>query len=239
MTRILVIQFDPDKTGGRIEDGMRAAGAELVRVMASDPIPDATAFDGLLVLPSLFDPVDDRPEVHGARAAIIAARAEGIPVLGVCLGGQLVAQTAGAEIYRSQPELGIHPVRTTPAAQDDPLLIGIPEAYDSFHAHAFAFRPVPEATVLIESDACCQAMRIGDRAWAFQCHPECSLEWELGLADAIEYDYSTGVPENTAHFFREAGVQPDELRRRAVELDELHTEIGEGIGRRFVEVCGA
>ena len=53
MTRILVIQFDPDKTGGRIEDGMRAAGAELVRVMASDPIPDAAAFDGLLVLPSL------------------------------------------------------------------------------------------------------------------------------------------------------------------------------------------
>ena len=165
MTRILVIQFDPDKTGGRIEDGMRAAGAELVRVMASDPIPDAAAFDGLLVLPSLFDPVDDRPEVHGARAAIIAARAEGIPVLGVCLGGQLVAQTAGAEIYRSQPELGIYPVRTTPAAQDDPLLAGIPAVYDSFHAHAFAFGPVPDATVLIESDACCQAMRIGDRAW--------------------------------------------------------------------------
>jgi GMP synthase-like glutamine amidotransferase len=239
MTRILVIQFDPDKTGGRIEVGMTAAGGELVRVMASEPIPDVAGFDGLVVLPSLLDPVDDRPEVHGARAAILAARAHGIPVLGVCLGGQLVAQAAGAEIYRSQPELGIHPVRTTPAAQDDPLLAGIPEAYDSFHAHAFAFRPVADATVLIETDACCQAMRIGDRTWAFQCHPEATLEWELGLADAIERDYSTGVPENTARFFREAGVQPDELRRRAVELDALHAEIGGTIGRRFVELCGA
>ena len=55
-------------------------------------------------------------------------------------------------------------MRTTPAAQDDPLFSGIPAEYDSFHAHAFAFRPVEGATVLIESDACCQAMRIGDIA---------------------------------------------------------------------------
>ena len=62
-------------------------------------------------------------------------------------------EDAGAEIYRSTPELGTHPVRTTPAAQDDPLFTGIPAEHQSFHAHAFAFEPVEGATVLIESDA--------------------------------------------------------------------------------------
>ena len=235
--RILSIQNDPDKDGGRVARGLRDAGAEVVTAMAYEEIPDVAEFDGLVVLPGLDDPIDDKPAVHAARDAIVEARRRGIPVLGICLGGQLLAQSEGAEIYRSTPELGLHPVRTTPAAQDDPLLAGVPADYVSFHAHAFAFTPVPGAEVLIESDACCQAMRIGDRAWAFQCHPEVTLEWELGLADAIERDYSTGVPEVTARFFREAGVEPADLRTRGPELDALHAQIGEGIGRGFAGVC--
>jgi GMP synthase-like glutamine amidotransferase len=135
--RILVVQNDDDKHAGRIGLAMEAAGAELTIAMAYGPIPSAADFDGLVVLPGLGDPVDDEQAIHDARDAIIEAKALQRPVLGVCLGGQLLAQSAGAEIYRSAPELGIHPVRTTPAAQDDPLFTGIPTEYESFHAHAF------------------------------------------------------------------------------------------------------
>ena len=239
MPRILVIQNDVDKGAGRIGVALEAAGAELEVAMAYDPLPDVADYDGLVVLPGLGDPVDDEPAIHAARDAISAARELGRPVLGVCLGGQLLAQSAGAEIYRSEPELGIHPVRTTPAAQDDPLFTGIPSTYESFHAHAFAFRPVDDATVLIESDACCQAMRIGDRSWALQLHPEMTREGLHGVARGIEYDFEDGILPETAVFFREAGVDPVELRRQADELDELHTAIARQIGIGFVGACRA
>ena len=236
--RILVVQNDDDKHAGRIGRALEDAGAELTIAMAYGAIPDVADFDGLLVLPGLGDPVDDEQAIHDARDAIVAARGLDRPVLGVCLGGQLLAQSAGAEIYRSTPELGIHPVRTTPAAQDDPLFRGIPAAYESFHAHAFAFRPVADATVLIESDACCQAMRIGDRAWALQLHPEMTREGLHMLARAIDYDFEEGgiLPE-TAVFFRDAGVNPEQLHRQADELDELHTAIARQIGIGFADAC--
>ena len=235
--RILVVQNDDDKHAGRIGLGLEAAGAELTIAMAYGPIPSVADFDGLLVLPGLGDPVDDEQAIHDARDAIIEARSLGRPVLGVCLGGQLLAQSAGAEIYRSTPELGIHPVRTTPAAQDDPLFTGIPETYESFHAHAFAFKPVEGATVLIESDACCQAMRIGDRSWALQLHPEMTREGLHTVARGIEYDFEDGILPETAGFFRAAGVDPIRLRQQADDLDELHTAIGNQIGRGFVTAC--
>jgi GMP synthase-like glutamine amidotransferase len=205
--------------------------------MAYAAIPSVADFDGLLVLPGLGDPVDDEQAIHDARAAIVEARALGRPVLGVCLGGQLLAQSAGAEIYRSTPELGIHPVRTLPAAQDDPLFAGIPAEYESFHAHAFAFKPVEDAVVLIESDACCQAMRIGDRSWALQLHPEMTREGLHGVARGIEYDFENSILPETAVFFREAGVDPIALRQQADDLDELHTAIAQQIGRGFVGAC--
>ena len=235
--RILVVQNDDDKHAGRIGRALEDVGAELAIAMAYGPIPDVADYDGLLVLPGLGDPIDDEQAIHDARDAIVRARDLGRPVLGVCLGGQLLAQSAGAEIYRSAPELGIHPVRTTPAAQDDPLFTGIPAAYESFHAHAFAFRPVEGATVLIESDACCQAMRIGDRSWALQLHPETTREWLIALAAAIEFDFSGGVLPETAVFFRNAGVEPVLLRRQADELDGLHTAIAHQIGVGFAAAC--
>lgn len=235
--RILVVQNDDDKHAGRIGEALVAAGAELEVAMAYAELPDVAAYDGLLVLPGLGDPVDDEPAIHAARDAIVAARAQGRPVLGVCLGGQLLAQSAGAEIYRSTPELGIHPVRTTPAAQDDPLFAGAPATYESFHAHAFAFRPVDDATVLIETDACCQAMRIGDRSWALQLHPEMTREGLHSVARGIDYDFEDGILPETAVFFREAGVDPDELHRQADELDEVHTAIARRIGIGFADAC--
>jgi GMP synthase (glutamine-hydrolysing) len=235
--RILVVQNDDDKHAGRIGLAMEVAGAELTIAMAYGPIPSVADFDGLVVLPGLGDPVDDEQAIHDARDAIIEAKALQRPLLGVCLGGQLLAQSAGAEIYRSAPELGIHPVRTTPAAQDDPLFTGIPTEYESFHAHAFAFRPVEGATVLIESDACCQAMRIGDRSWALQLHPEMTREGLHTVARGIEFDFDGGILPETAVFFREAGVDPIRLREQADELDGLHTAIAAQIGQGFVEAC--
>lgn len=230
--RILVVQNDVDKGPGRVGDALEAAGAALDVRMAADDLPAVADYDGLLVLPGLNDPVDDVPPVHRARAAIVDALALGRPVLGLCLGGQLLAQATGGEAYRCEVEQGYHDVRATAAAQDDPLLAGAPAAYSSFHAHAWAFTPPPGSPVLLENDVSVQAVRCGERAWAFQCHPETPIAWADALARGIRGDHDGTLLPETSDFFARHGVDPDRL-----EADASAAAIAMGIGRGFADAC--
>lgn len=235
--RILVVQNDVDKGPGRIGDALVAAGAELDVRMADDELPAVADYDGLVVLPGLNDPVDDLPPVHRARAAIEEALERGTPVLGLCLGGQLLAQATGGEAYRCDIEQGYHPVRSTPAAQDDPLLAGAPASYPSFHAHAWAFTPPPGSVVLLENDTSVQAVRCGARAWAFQCHPETPIAWADALAAGIRAPGTGGLLPQTSGWFADHGVDPNRLEADARAADPSAAEIAEGIGRGFVAAC--
>lgn len=237
--RILVVQNDVDKGPGRIGDALVAAGAELDVRMADHELPPVADYDGLVVLPGLNDPVDDLPPVHRARAAIQAALADGTPVLGLCLGGQLLAQATGGEAYRCDIEQGYHPVRSTPAAQDDPLLAGAPASYPSFHAHAWAFTPPPGSVILLENDTSVQAVRCGERAWAFQCHPETPIAWADALAAGIREPGAGDLLPQTSGWFAAHGVDPDRLERDARAADASATRIAEGIGRGFADACRA
>ncbi|MBM3680215.1 MAG: type 1 glutamine amidotransferase [Actinobacteria bacterium] len=235
--RIVVVQNDVDKGPGRIGDALKAAGAALDVRMADDELPSVAGYDGLVVLPGLNDPVDDLPPVHRARAAIEEALGLGRPVLGVCRGGQLVAQALGGEAYACDVEQGYHDVRSTPAAQDDPLLAGVPAVYSSLHAHAWAFTPPPGAVVLLENDVSVQAVRCGERAWAFQCHPEAPIAWVDALARAIRDPADGGLLPRTGDFFTRHGVDPDRLEADARAADASAAAIAAGIGRGFVDAC--
>lgn len=237
VVRILVVQNDVDKGPGRVGDALEAAGAELDVRMATDDLPAVAGYDGLIVLPGLNDPVDDVPPVHRARAAIEEALALGRPVLGLCLGGQLLAQATGGEAYRCEVEQGYHDVRATAAAQDDALLAGVPAAYPSFHAHAWAFTPPPGSTVLLENDVSVQAVRCGERAWAFQCHPETPVAWADALARGIRGDHDGTLLPETSVFFARHGVDPDRLEADARAADATAHAVATGIGRGFADAC--
>jgi len=234
--RILVVQNDADKGLGRLEPGLLDAGAELDVRMADDELPAMDAYDGLIVLPGLADPVDDVPPVHRARAAIERAVELGRPVLGLCLGGQLLAQVLGGEVGPSTVEQGYHEVRTTAAAADDPLLGGAPPAYPSFHAHAFGFTAPPGSTVLLENEVGVQAARVGD-CWAFQCHPETPVAWADALAEGIRGRTPEGMLAATPVFFARHGVDPDALERDARAADATAQAIADGIATGFAGVC--
>jgi GMP synthase-like glutamine amidotransferase len=228
---VLVIQNDPDKSAGAIGGALIEAGVALDVRSPNRDLPPAAGYGGLIVLPGLADPVDEVPPVHRARAAIEEALRAELPVLGLCLGGQLLVQELGGTVHRSVPELGFGEVYAAAPASSDPLLAGLPDHFSVFHAHAFAFEPPSDAEILLTNDVCVQACRYGE-AWAFQCHPEVSREWAQALAAGIRGEPG-GLPEATAAFFRHNGVSPDQLERDADRAEPVVRRVARAIGTGF------
>jgi GMP synthase-like glutamine amidotransferase len=233
---VLVVQNDPGKPLGEIADALVAAGVGLdVRSPESD-LPAVVGYAGLIVLPGLADPVDEDIAVERAREAIHAALELDLPILGLCLGGQLLAQALGGNVYPCQPELGFGEVFASPAAFTDPLLAGVPEQFSVFHAHAFAYEPPAGAEVLLTNDVCAQACRQGE-AWAFQCHPEISREWVTRLAAGLRGE-DDGVPAGTRDFFARNQVSPEQLERGARLAQDAVSRVAQGIARGFASRLG-
>jgi GMP synthase-like glutamine amidotransferase len=227
----LVVQNDPDKPLGEIADALSATGIRLdVRSPQCD-LPPVVGYAGLIVLPGLADPIDEDVPVERAREAIHAALELKLPILGLCLGGQLLAQALGGGVYPCQPELGFAEVFATPAAFTDPLLADVPEHFSIFHAHAFAFEPPTDAEVLLTNDVCVQAFRQAE-AWAFQCHPEISREWVRRLAAGLRGE-DEGLPAGTTDFFARNGVSPGQLERGARLAQGAVSRVAQGIACGF------
>ena len=151
-----------------------------------------------------------------------------VPLLGVCLGAQLLAEAAGGSVRRAaEPEIGWREVRMEPGSSDDQVLGGLPERFSSFQWHSYEAVPPPDAAVLACSDVTLQAYRLGSRAWGIQFHAEVSAptleSWIAG--------YGTD-PGAVA-----IGLDPDRLRAESLPAIEDWNELGRGLARRFLEVA--
>lgn len=141
--------------------------------------PDLDPVTGLVILGGAAD-VDEagrRPWMRTELDLLRDALARDLPVLGLCLGSQLLAQALGGTVHRLKTaEIGWHPIVLTARAADDPLLHGLDRGdLTVFQWHHCAFRPPPDAAVLATSPVGCQAFRRG-RAWGLQFHPEVTAE---------------------------------------------------------------
>ncbi len=175
--RILVFRHVPYEDLGLIAPALEAAGLEYEYV---DLPPDANrpleleAARGLIFMGGPMSVNDDLDYVRREMEVIRQAAPRGLPMLGVCLGSQLIAKALGARVYRNKvKEIGWFPVRWTEAAAEDVLLAGLPNPATVFHWHGETFDLPEGAAWLASSDACPhQAFRCGGNIYGLQFHLE-------------------------------------------------------------------
>jgi GMP synthase (glutamine-hydrolysing) len=172
--RVLALTHGPSVGPGVFADAVREGGHELVEWSVPLRGAPAEAADAVIVLGGAMHP--DEEEQHGwlrPELEYLGGLLEGeTPVLGVCLGSQLLARAAGASVFRSpEPEIGWLPVELTEASAGDAVAASLPERFDAFQWHHYTHDLPSGAVELARSRVCTQAYRLG-RAWGVQFHPE-------------------------------------------------------------------
>ena len=143
-----------------------------------DPSPVRTqsgtiaSFDGVIISGSQSSVYDERPWIHELSRWVEGAIADGLPVLGVCWGHQLLAQILGGTVKGGSYELGYV---TVDQEATDPIWDGIPDPFTVFATHSdHVVAMPPDATLLASNETGVQAFRQA-QVYAVQFHPEYDL----------------------------------------------------------------
>jgi GMP synthase (glutamine-hydrolysing) len=179
MRKLLVFQHSAREPLGLLDPMLRRHGFRIRYVNFSRQPglrPDVSRYHGLVVLggPMNVDQTDRFPHLATEIAAIQEALKRDIPVLGICLGAQLLAAALGAKVRpHSVREIGWYRLQPTAAARSDRLCRHFDGSQHVFQWHAYTFE-LPPGAVHLASTATCpnQAFRFGDRAYGLQFHLE-------------------------------------------------------------------
>jgi GMP synthase (glutamine-hydrolysing) len=222
MAKIRVLQNVQCENLGIISQVLQSYGLEpeYIHTYAGEPVPkymkDAA---GLIVLggPMSVYEINQHPFLTDAMRLIDQALKHEQPVLGICLGSQLLATVLGATVTRGvRKEIGWHPIELTGAARDDLLLSGVPRSFTSLHWHGDIFDLPAGATHLASSALTpCQAFVHGLGAYGILFHME--------VTEKIVQDMVSSFADELAH----EGLDGQEI------IDEIHQQIHglQSIGR--------
>src|SRR4051794_20908404 len=250
--RALAIVHQPDAGPGVFADAMRSRGVQLDEWLIRDGASpaDPLGYDAVLTFGGAMhaDQEAEHPWLADEKALLAELIERRVPLLGMCLGCQLVAQAAGGEASRakapparrarapggearraSAPESGWHWVECTPEVAADPMLGGLPPRFEAFQWHSYEVLLPPGATALATSPTCLQAYRLGGPAWGIQFHAEVSP------TDAEHWidDYRSD-PDAVR-----IGLDAEALRERTRASIDAWNELGRELCGRFLDATRA
>lgn len=177
---ILVFQHHPSETTSVLGRTLTEHGHRLnvINLHEGDPLPvDLDDVSGLVIMggPQNVDETTDYPWLEGEMEFIRNAKERGLPMVGICLGAQLIAKALGGEVGgMAKPEVGFGMVKLTMPKFVDPVMQGIRWEFPAFHLHGQEVTKLPPGGMPIAmSDACkIQAFRVGLNIYCFQYHFE-------------------------------------------------------------------
>jgi GMP synthase-like glutamine amidotransferase len=194
-------------------------------VPSNGPPPDD--FDALMIFGGSMhvDQNDEHPWLEPEKAFIRDGLERGTPILGVCLGSQLLAEAAGAQPQRmSEPEIGWYEIEVTDAGAADPVIGPLAPSVELFEWHHYVAPLPPGAVELARTPLCTQAFRIdGKPAWGLQFHAEVTRESLWGWLDG--WDNAEAA---------KTSLDPEAIRAESEDRIEKQNEIGRGIATRFL-----
>lgn len=209
--KILVFQHVPYEPLGTLDPLLKDAGFRIRYVnfgRQPDARPSLEKYAALIVLggPMNCDEIDVYPNLQTEVALIREAVEQGMSVLGICLGAQLLAKALGGNVVpNATREIGWYPVQLTAEGEDDPVLAEFEATTEVFQWHEDGIELPPGARHLAQSDASLvQAFRYGEHAYGFQFH----LEVNQSLIERW-----LTVPDNQAVLAAELGrIEPQRIR---------------------------
>jgi len=231
--RVLTIVHEADAGPGVFGGVLAAAGVDVDTWLTAEeeqPPRPAVNYDAIMSFGGSAHPHqhDRHPWLAAEKHLLGVALAREVPLLGICLGSELIAEVAGVQAtHMPHPEIGWYEAALTDEGRRDPVLGPVGERFEALEWHSYAVALPDGAVALAEGANCLQAYRIGGHAWGLQFHAE------VTDADFQHWLDNYTVDEDAVR----EGIDPGAIAAATAPRMAGWHSLGEGICARFLEAA--